>query len=44
MPMRQLGETSVDILLDQIAGAPPEIHELPTEPRIVVRQSTRPLG
>jgi LacI family transcriptional regulator len=44
MPMRQLGETSVDILLDQIAGAPPEIHQLPTEPRIVVRQSTRPLA
>jgi LacI family transcriptional regulator len=44
MPMRQLGETSVDILLDQIAGAPPEIHQLPTEPRIVVRQSTRSLA
>ncbi|MEN3281160.1 MAG: LacI family transcriptional regulator [Solirubrobacteraceae bacterium] len=42
MPMRQLGETSVDILLEQIAGAPPEIHQLPTEPRIVIRQSTRP--
>jgi LacI family transcriptional regulator len=41
MPMRELGETSVDVLLGQIAGAPPEIHQLPTEPRLVVRESTR---
>jgi LacI family transcriptional regulator len=44
MPMRQLGERSVDILLEQIAGAPPQIHQLPTEPRLVVRGSTRPVA
>jgi DNA-binding LacI/PurR family transcriptional regulator len=41
--MRELGETSIDVLLEQIAGAPPAIHSLPTEPRIVVRESTREL-
>ena len=41
MPMRELGATSVDVLLGQIAGAPPEIHRLPTEPRLVARASTR---
>jgi DNA-binding LacI/PurR family transcriptional regulator len=44
MPMRELGETSVDVLLEQIAGAPPAIHSLPTQPRIVVRESTRDLA
>jgi LacI family transcriptional regulator len=39
--MRELGSTAVDVLLEQIAGAPPAIHELPSEPRIVVRGSTR---
>jgi DNA-binding LacI/PurR family transcriptional regulator len=43
MPMRELGETSIDVLLEQIAGAPPAIHSLPTQPRIVVRESTREL-
>jgi DNA-binding LacI/PurR family transcriptional regulator len=43
MPMRQLGETSVDVLLGQIAGAAPQIHQLPTEPFLVVRESTRPV-
>ena len=42
MPMRELGAASVDVLLDQIAGAPPEVHQLPTEPRLVVRGSTGP--
>jgi DNA-binding LacI/PurR family transcriptional regulator len=41
MPMRELGELSIDVLLGQIAGAPPSIHRLPTEPRLVVRESTR---
>jgi DNA-binding LacI/PurR family transcriptional regulator len=40
MPMRQLGEKAVDVLLDLIGGAPPAMHELPTEPRVVVRGST----
>ena len=42
MPMRQLGATAVDVLLDQIAGAPPAIHRLPTEPRLILRASTAP--
>jgi DNA-binding LacI/PurR family transcriptional regulator len=41
MPMRELGELSIDVLVGQIAGAPPTIHRLPTEPRLVVRESTR---
>jgi LacI family transcriptional regulator, galactose operon repressor len=41
MPMRELGELSIDVLLGQIAGAPPTIHRLPTQPRLVVRESTR---
>jgi LacI family transcriptional regulator len=40
MPMRQLGEKAVDVLLDLIGGAPPATHELPTEPRVIVRAST----
>lgn len=43
MPMRELGATSVDVLLDQLAGTPPHVHQLPTEPRLVVRDSTRPV-
>jgi len=40
MPMRELGELAIDVLVDQVAGAPPSIHRLPTEPRLVVRDST----
>lgn len=43
IPMRQLGMTSVDVLLEQIGGAAPAIHELPIHPRIVLRESTRPV-
>ncbi len=40
MPMRKLGETAVDVLLEQIRGAPPQGRALPTKPRIVKREST----
>lgn len=41
IPMRELGAASVDVLLEQIGGAGPGIHKLPTKPRLVVRESTR---
>jgi DNA-binding LacI/PurR family transcriptional regulator len=42
MPMGELGETAVDILLEQIGGAAPRVHNMSTRPALVKRQSTAP--
>ena len=44
MPMHELGEMSVEVLLEQIRGAPPRVHAMPTDPKLVDRGSTRRLG
>jgi DNA-binding LacI/PurR family transcriptional regulator len=44
MPMHALGARSVDVLLERLDGAPPGIHRLSDQPRLVVRDSTGPGG
>ncbi len=42
MPLDELGAAAVDELVAQLGGTPPRDVVIPTEPRIVVRESTAP--
>jgi DNA-binding LacI/PurR family transcriptional regulator len=44
MPLGELGAAAVDALLDQLLGGEPRDVTVDTEPEIVVRRSTAPMG